>query len=396
MLSQSEKHGVRINKPGKACQGYTLVNPFGSGDVFLIDMEGNYLHHWGFNTIPRDDGRLLQNGNLLYTKAAPLPPEDDMSHPRIGGWGIGGGIVEVDWEGNVVWEYVDSLQNHSVWRMRNGNTIYPVSLPVDKDIAAEVRGGYPGSEDRGMIWTDGFHEVTPSGELVWEWNASHHLDVKRHVLCPVCPRGDWTHMNSIQELSNGDILTSMRNISTICIVDKATGRIKWDWGPGEISHQHAPMQLDNGNILLFDNGAHRQDGLSISYSRVIEVNPETNKIEWEYKADPPQSFYSSLISNAQRLANGNTLICEGIKGRIFEVTMEGETVWEYLNPFYPPQAALIGGKISPTSQASSRVVSNAIFRAYRYAPDYPGLKDKKLSRDELTWLNGVYGPGSLE
>ena len=159
---------------------------------------------------------------------------------------------------------------------------------------------------------------------------------------------------------------------------------------GEISHQHAPTLLDNGNILLFDNGMHRRDGSLICRSRVLEVNPVTNEIEWEYKADPPQSFYSSLISNARRLPNGNTLICEGMKGRIFEVTMDGEIVWEYINPF--------GSSRSFFSATSGTLggwgLSKAIFHAYRYMPDYPGLKGKDLKPENFDWLNRLYGPGA--
>jgi len=394
-MSLMERYGVRLYKPEKACYGYNLINLYNSGNVFLIDMEGNYLHRWVSDTAIRNDATLLPNGNLLYGKAAPLPPETDMSHPRVGVWGIGAGLVEVDWEGNLVWKHVDTLQHHGHWRMKNGNTIYPVSLVVPKEIADKVKGGIPGTEDRGMVWTDGFREVTPGGEIVLEWNAAYYLDLKRHVECPVCFRGDWTHMNSIEELPDGNILTSMRNISAIFIVDKANGRIKWDWGPGEVSHQHAPTFLENGNILLFDNGAHRQDGSLISYSRVVEVNPATNRIEWEYKADPPQSFYSSLISNAQRLPNGNTLICEGMKGRIFEITMDGETVWEYLSPFYSPLLSQFG-KVSLCAQAGTKSVTNSLFRAYRYLPDYPGLKDKELNPQKLAWFNRLYGPQFLE
>ncbi len=134
--------------------------------------------------------------------------------------------------------------------------------------------------------------------------------------------------------------------------------------------------------MLFDNGSHRQNDSLISYSRGVEVNPATNKIEWEYKADPPQSFYSALISGCQRLPNGNTLICEGLKGHVFEVTMDGEVVWEYLSPFYAPLQS-IGRRFG---------YSNALFRAYRYMPNFPGLKGKDLSPEKLDWVNRLYGP----
>jgi outer membrane protein assembly factor BamB len=84
--------------------------------------------------------------------------------------------------------------------------------------------------------------------------------------------------------------------------------------------------VGSGNILVFDNGVRR------GASRVLEVNPHTGAVEWEYSADPPESFYTYEKGSAQRLPNGNTLICDGDNGRAFEVTPEGETVWEWLNP----------------------------------------------------------------
>ena len=165
-------------------------------------------------------------------------------------------------------------------------------------------------------------------------------------------------------------------------------------GPGEIAHQHDPSLLDNGNILLFDNGAHRQDGSCVSYSRVIEVNPTTNKIEWEYKANPPQSLYSALISGCQRLPNGNTLICEGLKGRVFEITMDGEIVWEYRSPFYALHAAQQAKVLKHPSIIWRH--SNALFRAYRHMPNLPGFKGRELSPEKLDWVNRLYGQEAFE
>jgi len=85
--------------------------------------------------------------------------------------------------------------------------------------------------------------------------------------------------------------------------------------------------LANGNIYLFDNGYTR------GFSRVIELNPLTKKIVWEYKGDPPQSFHSQSRGSAQHLPNGNILIGEAKNGRAFEVTKEGEIVWEWFSPW---------------------------------------------------------------
>ena len=106
-----------------------------------------------------------------------------------------------------------------------------------------------------------------------------------------------------------------------------------------------------------------------SYSRVIKVDPETNEVHWEYRGQPPISFCSQAISSAERLPNGNTLICEGSPGRIFEVTPNKEIVWEYINPFFVQGGGDGGG---PSD------ITNAVFRAHRYGPEHPALQARDL------------------
>ena len=95
------------------------------------------------------------------------------------------------------------------------------------------------------------------------------------------------------------------------------------------------------------------------HSRVIELNPETKETVWEYRGAPPMTFFSSHVSGCHRLENGNTLICEGLLGRIFEVTPDGDIVWEYVSPIFHDHPA--GYKISQ------------MFRAFRYAADSPEI-----------------------
>ena len=87
---------------------------------------------------------------------------------------------------------------------------------------------------------------------------------------------------------------------------------------------------------------------------MIEINPATDQIVWKYQDKPTWNFFSPRMGNAQRLSNGNTLINEAFFGRFFEVTRDGEIVWEYVNPYFggPPNAE-----------------TNAVFRALRYSAE---------------------------
>lgn len=126
----------------------------------------------------------------------------------------------------------------------------------------------------------------------------------------------------------------MRSISAVLIIERAARNIIWSLKSDVIAQQHCATELENGNILIFDNGAYRE-GESNTYSRVIEVDRKTKEIVWQYR-DPSQwnTFFNPFMGSAQRLANGNTLICESAFGRIFEVTVKGVLVWEYIVPFF--------------------------------------------------------------
>src|SRR5262249_15490576 len=142
-----------------------------------------------------------------------------------------------------------------------------------------------------------------------------------------------------------------------------------------------------GHILVFNNGARRPNG---PYSSVDEIalpdvqggqypRDETGRFgplepAWSYSAPKPIEFYSMFLSGAQRLPHGNTLICSGMSGTIFEVTPDKEIVWRYTCPI--PAESSPGGP--GTFGGMGPPGGSAVFRAHRYAPDYPGLANKKL------------------
>jgi hypothetical protein len=215
---------------------------------------------------------------------------------------------------------------------------------------------------------------------------------------------DWFHQNCVSYLGpnkwfdQGDerfrpdnIILGSRAAGLLAIVDRSNGRIVWRAGPyyrdGDdkklgwiIGPHHAhliPRELPGeGNILLFDNGGQSgygpptdiaPNGISVmrrAYSRVIEFNPITKDIVWEYAPNAPKELdkstpkrrsgydlFSPFISSAQRLPNGNTLITEGNDGRVIEVTSDHEVVWEYISPYL--------------WDSSMPAIRNAVYRAYR-------------------------------
>ena len=123
----------------------------------------------------------------------------------------------------------------------------------------------------------------------------------------------------------GNLLICVRYRDLVAIVDEETRKVVWRWGPGVLDWPHNPSVLANGNILIFDNGTRR------GYSRLVEVNPATGEIVWQYVGDPPESFYSNGRGAAQELPGGNILVTESGEGHVFEITRKGEIVWEFRN-----------------------------------------------------------------
>jgi len=218
--------------------------------------------------------------------------------------------------------------------------------------------------------------------VVHEWKSWEHLNFDVDLICPLEGRREWTHGNSINVTPEGNYLVSFRQTSTVGIVDRESGRFLWKWGPGEVSHQHNPSFLENGRVLMFDNGSHRR-APSTNYSRIVEINPANNQIDWDYRGEPPISFYSYQISGAERQPNGNTLICEGAAGRFIEVTQGHQIVWEYINPQFANSGRLVGG--SASDQA------NSVFRAHRFAADNPALQGRDLDPARYANLNRILG-----
>ena len=384
-VAKTAKRGVTFYDPLKADNGYTLFSGLYGKDMWLIDMEGRILNRWRLPYIPGAHGILLPNGNLLF--AGQLKSVKELGLPREFS-GMGGILVELDWNGNIVWQAEAPYQNHDFHYSENGHILYlawPPDGAIPEEIAAKVKGGRSGSELKelgGKIWSDSVVEIDRNGRTIWNWVAYEHLDPEIDALDPMANRTVWPYINAVWRCRDENILLSARYTSEILKIEYPSGKIIGRYGKGRISRQHDCRELENGNILLFDNGAHRC-GYESRYSRIVEIDPETDEIVWEYKADPPYTFYSPQCSGSERLPNANTIICEAWHGRIFEVTIDGELVWEYSSPFWYTNLAL-------------NRHTNMVWRAHRYPRDYPGLIGKDLDPTRFRWENLIFGPDAFK
>jgi hypothetical protein len=343
--------GLRACDPERAFPGFTLFAPqSGGGKVYLIDLDGNVVHSWRMPYPPGNYGYLTEKGTLFYNAKI---IEDSGRFISRQPW-KGGAALECDWNGRVLWEVRQPDHHHDGIRLRNGNVLLVCLAQLPQEIVAKVKGGMLGTEHDGQMYADYLVEMTTNGQVVWEWRSWEYLDPETDCITAIQERREeWTHGNGVAELPNGDIVLSFRVISTVIIIDRKTGEIIWKLGAPPLSGQHAPSPLSNGNLLLFDNGPHRLDH-PMPFSRVIEVELATKQIVWKYQERREYEFFSPRISNAQRLPNDNTLICEGDFGRVFEVTSDGELVWEFVNPYFGE---------APNGP------NNRVFRAYRYSAD---------------------------
>ncbi|HEY7555521.1 MAG TPA: aryl-sulfate sulfotransferase [Candidatus Binatia bacterium] len=343
--------GLRACDHERAFPGFTLFAPqSGGGKVYLIDLDGDLAHTWQMPYPPGNYGYLTDRGNYFYNGKITEESKRFISKKP---W-KGGVALEADWNGRVLWEARHPDHHHDGIRLRNGNVLFICLAQLPQHLVARIEGGRAGTEHNGEMYADYLVEMTTDGRTVWEWRSWEHLDPKTDCITAAQDeREEWTHANGLAELPNGDIVVSFRHISTVIIIDRKSGNIIWKLGAPPLSGQHAPLPLPNGNLLLFDNGPHRLDH-TMPFSRIIEVDLATKQIVWKYQEKREYEFFSPRISNAQRLPNGNTLVCEGDFGRFFEVTSNGELVWEYVNPYFGE---------GPNG------TNNRVFRAYRYSAE---------------------------
>jgi hypothetical protein len=384
-------------------------------------MNGNEVHEWRHLGFPSEmlDPKVIAGklGHVLV---------------QLKGQGFNNKtIAELDWDGNVVWQWGEKApggaanQNHDWHRLANGNTLLIASLvhPVPGFAAPRVTDQV-------------IYEVSPAGDIVWKWVVSEHLGefgfstqalamIRKGFATDAPAPGGFLTVNNMKVLGfnrwfeSGDarfnpdnIMIDAREGNFIAIIDKKTGKIVWRLGPDypgnrespsrrlfnievprpvdQISGQHDAHLIPEGlpgagNLLTFDNqGA---AGFPPAYlnvfvgSRVLEIDPIKKEIVWQYTGEDSDramwTFHSSFISSARRLPNGNTLICEGMDGRLFQVTPKGAIVWEYVNPHF--RRLSLGGR---------QVLFNLVYRAqpvpYDWVPPGTPRSESRVVAPDVT------------
>lgn len=281
--------------------------------------------------------------------------------------------------GRIVAQQRDPLQHHDAHHYGDGSgkILYTTLEKLSEEDSLQVQGGHPGTEaPDGAVYADVIKEVDADGKILFEWRASQHLARDRFPLQAPYPREHWPLINSVQPLSDGNILASLRSVSAVIIISRADGSVSWHLDSKVVAQQHCANELpDSGNILIFDNGAFRY-GESFQYSRAIEVDRATKEVVWQWTDPSKERFYSPFMGGAQRidaaltksLRRGNTLLTESAFGRIVEIDDEDNVCWEWVNPHFAKYEEEHVARVFPAE-------SNALFRAYKYPPEsFPWLR----------------------
>ncbi len=433
LYSQQKTLGVTKYLKGHAEDGYVLYSPVGSDTTFLINKCGKKVHKWVSAYGPGLSLYLLPNGHLLRTGSytdtgfgiaggrGGIIEEFDWDNKLLWRYKLFNDSLCQHHDikplpnGNIL-----ILAWHAISKSK------AIALGRDSNSFANGNEG---------LWGERIIEIKPYGldsaNIIWQWDLFDHVIQNKKTTLPNygavaqhpelmdinyalnLKTFDWIHANGIDYNADLDqIVISCHNISEFWIIDHSTtisqarshagglsgkgGDLLYRWGNPEayqngtsanrkLFKQHNTHWItsgqDSGAIMLFNNGWDRDTAYSTvevirttvnsfgKYGNNIPYGPATQN--WIYKDSIPTDFYSKIISGAQRLPNGNTLICSGVLGKFFEITPQNKTVWEYRCPV---------NVMSQTVQSDGDIpVNNSVFRCEFYKNNYQGFSGRILT-----------------
>ncbi|HQQ93006.1 MAG TPA: aryl-sulfate sulfotransferase [Bacteroidia bacterium] len=425
LLSQQRSLGL-IRQNEQSLPGYVLFAPLNSKYTFLIDKCGKEIRRWQSQYTPGQSAYLLKDGSLLR-----CGNDSNKTFQSGGGrierfdwngklkWSY---VVSdsMQCQHHDIYPMPDGNILVLVWER------IPQSEAIRSGRDPKRTGAWTWSEKIMELRPKGKDKA----DVIWEWRTWDHLvqdfDPTKLNYGTVSENPqlinlnflatsdyDWLHFNSLAYNAELDqIVVSNRNFSEIFIIDHSTntaearshkkgrqkhgGDLLYRWGnpmayncgtekDQKLFRQHTAVWIekgltDAGKLLLFNNGFGRPDSL---YSSVEIIAPpldaggaykktpgqrfEPEQASWMYTNEIKTAFFSKNVSSAQRLSNGNTLICSGASGRFFEIDPGKNIVWYYVNP--------VSTSVLQQGQAP---VQNQVFRCWYYGPEYGAFKKKRL------------------
>jgi len=329
--------GLGRYQPDLSFAGLTLYTPMLAGSaVRLIDMQGAPVHEWRLATDaqPINGSQVLPDGALLAL--------------------VGQSLVKLDRDAELLWSYGKTLR-HDLDVATDGRIAVLGQRVIEDEWPGYEYIETPFLDDQIVVLAADGRELNVISLLEAVQNSAWESLLM--YADPEQPEGDLLQASSVRWLDAGqaaaipgamagDLLLSLRQIDTLVVLDPEARRIKWAWRSGKWRLQHDVDVLPNGNLLVFDN---RGDDRNGGKSRVVEANPRTEALVWEYPGVTGELLFSSFNGAQQRLPNGNTLITETNNGRILEVTEDGQVAWEYRIPEREKNAA--GEILAPVASA---------------------------------------------
>lgn len=335
---------------------------FGFG---LVDSRSQINYEWSipariFDKIrevsswPLEDGHYVVQGVHLYENGDILFNITERA------------LIKIDRCSQEIWS-IDNGTHHSIFVDEQGFIWAPGGRRISDPEAALEQISTPYRDDLVL-------KISPEGKILESFSvleSAYASEYQGLVLqgqqgYPNISIYDPLHLNDVEIVSTqfaernafveqGDIMVSLKTLDTIAFIDRKTHRIKYVL-KGMMLRQHDPDQLNNGNVLIFDNrtaiGRHNDARITLEeqafgYSRIIEVNPNTQQIEWVFEGSTDDPFYTAYLGQVTKLGNGNVLVVETEGGRIFEVDQESrDIVWEFQNVIGETDGTSLLGRVT--------------------------------------------------
>jgi len=319
--------GITVHDSSKTWDGLNLYTSGHTAGATLMDMDGNVLHEWNHSFIdawragPGGELPKSSKGSGFWRRVYLFPNGDVLAIFD------GHAIIKVDSDSRLIWAQFGGF-HHDLDVMEDGR-IY--TLLREPRIVPRINPDHPILEEFVVVLDSEGHELERVSQLE-AIERSGRFDLIEGMK----ESGDIFHTNTIEVLDGrlagrdpafraGNVLICIRELDNIAVLDMDRGTVVWGL-EGPWLKQHQSTILDNGHMLIFDNGGSR------AASRVLEFDPVTREIVWVYKGDADNTFHSPQCGSNPRLATGNTMVSETDRGRAFEVTRDHEIVWEYVNP----------------------------------------------------------------